>query len=100
MSWLNEIPGQLFEDALSLAPHASSAHDDMVAAVTAGVELRRYAISSLAIAGMLSCETFIEALSGPLDIETARKVCSNWREAELDEQELAMLAFTEKGTLD
>ena len=46
----------------------------MVAADTAGVEPRRYAIISLAIAGMLGCETFIEALSEPLDIETARKV--------------------------
>ena len=100
MSWLNEIPGQLFEDGLSLAPHARSADDDMATAVAAGVDPRRYAIISLAIAGMLGCESFAEALSGPLDIETARKVCSDWREAELDEQELAMLAFTEKGTLD
>ena len=100
MSWLNGIPGQVFKDALSLAPHASSAHDDMAAAVAAGVDPRRYAIVSLAIAGMLCCETFIEALSGPLDGETARKVCTNWREAELDEQELIILAFTEKGTLD
>lgn len=100
MSWLKGIPGHSFEDALSLAPHASSADANMAAAVKAGLEPLRYAIVSLAIAGMLGCEHFVEALSGPLDIETARAVCSNWRDAELDAQELAVLAFTEKGTLE
>ena len=100
MSWLKGIPGQRFEDALSLAPHASLADANMAAAVKAGVEPRRYAIVSLAIAGMLGCENFVEALSGPLDIGTARAVCSSWRDADLDEQELAVLAFTEKGTLE
>ena len=100
MSWLNEVPGQLFEDALSLAPHALTADGDMAAAVKAGVEPRRYAMVSLTIAGLLGCECFIEALRGPLDVEIARKLCLNWREAELDEQEQAVMAFTEKGTLD
>ena len=100
MSWLNEVPGRRFEDALSLAPHALAADDDMAAAVKAGVEPRRYAVVSLAIAGLLGCESFVEALRGPLDVAIAHQVCSNWREAELDEQEQAVLAFTEKGTLD
>jgi len=100
MSWLKEIPGQLFEDALSLAPHASAADGDMAAAVKAGVEPRRYAIVSLSIAGLIGCESFVEALRGPLDVGIARKVCLNWREAELDEQEQAVMSFTEKGTLD
>jgi len=100
VSWLNEVPGQLFEDALSLAPHALAADGDMAAAVKAGVEPRRYAVVSLAIAGLLGCEGFVEALRGPLEVAIARQVCSNWREAELDEQEQAVLVFTEKGTLD
>ena len=100
MSWLNEVPGQQFEDALSLAPHALTADGDMAAAVKAGVEPRRYATVSLTIAGILGCESFVEALRGPLDVGIARRVCSNWREAELDEQEQAVMAFTEKGTLD
>ena len=100
MSWLDEIPGQLFEDALSLAPNALEADEDMAAAVKAGVDPRRYAMVSLAIAGLLGCETFVEALRGPLDAGIARKVCLNWREAELDEQEQAVMAFTEKGTRD
>ena len=100
MSWLNEVPGQLFEDALSLAPNALAADDAMAVAVKAGVEPRRYAIVSLAIAGLLNCEGFVEALRGPLDAGIAQKVCLNWRDAELDEQEQAVLAFTEKGTLD
>jgi alkylhydroperoxidase family enzyme len=32
-------------------------------------------------------------------VEEVAKVISNWREAKLDEQEMAMLAFTEKFTL-
>lgn len=32
-------------------------------------------------------------------VEEVAKVISNWREADLDEQEKAMLAFTEKFTL-
>ena len=81
MSWLKEIPGRKFEDALGLSPHASTADADMVAAVRAGMEPRHYAIVSLAIAGMLGCETFVESLRGPLDTESARKVCSNWLSA-------------------
>jgi len=100
VSWLNEVPGELFEDALSLAPHALAADDEMAAAVKTGVEPRRYAIVSLAIAGLLGCESFVEALRGPLEVAIARKVCLNWREAELDEQEQVVMAFTEKGTLD
>lgn len=100
MSWLNDIPGQHFEDVLSLAPRALTADGDMAAAVKAGVEPRRYAIVSLAIAGLLGCENFVEALRGPLDVAIANKVCLNWREAGLDDQEQAVMAFTEKGTLD
>jgi len=100
MSWLKEIPGRLYDDALSLAPHALAADADMAAGVKAGLEPRRYAIIGLAVAGCLGCERFVDALRGPLDIETARQVCLNWREAGLDEQEQAVLAFTEKGTLD
>ena len=100
MSWLKEVPGRLFEDALSLAPHALAADADMAAGVKDGLEPRRYAIVSLAIAGFLACERFVEVLRGPLDVETARQVCLNWREADLDEQEQAVLAFAEKGTLD
>lgn len=100
MSWLNDIPGRKFEDLFSLSPDAGAVDADMAAAVKAGVDSRRYALVSLAIAGMLSCEKFAEALSGPLDIGTARQVCTDWRDATLDEQELAVLAFTEKGTMD
>ena len=100
MSWLKEVPGRIFEDALSLAPHALAADGDMAAEVKAGLEPRRYAIVSLAIAGCLGCDRFVEALRGPLDVETARQVCLNWRDADLEEQEQAVLAFAEKGTLD
>jgi len=100
MSWLKDVPGRLFEDALNLAPHALVADADMAAAVKAGLEPRRYAIVSLGIAGFLGCERFAEVLRGPLDVETARQVCWNWREADLNEQEQAVMAFTEKGTLD
>ena len=100
MSWLKEIPSQLFEDALSLAPHAMAADADMAAAVKAGMDQRRYSIVSLAIAGMLGCDSFVEALRGPLDVETAHKVCVNWRGVDLDAQERQVLMFTEKGTLE
>jgi len=100
MSWLKEVSGRRFEDALSLAPHALAADANMAAGVKAGLEPRRYAIVSLAIAGALGCQQFVEALSGPLEVETARQVCLDWREADLDEQEQAVLAFAEKGTLD
>ena len=100
MSWLKEVSGQRFEDALSLAPHALEADANMAAGVKAGLEPRRYAIISLAIAGSFGCERFVEALRGPLEVETARQVCLDWREADLDEQEQAVLAFAEKGTLD
>ena len=100
MSWLEQIPGQSFEDVLSLAPNAAAADKDMAAAVKAGVDPRRYALVSLAIAGMLGCESFIEALRGPLDLGTARDVCLDWRHAGLDDQESSVLAFTEKGTMD
>ena len=100
MSWLKEVPGRLLEDALSLAPHALVADAAMASEVKASLEPRRYAIVSLAIAGLLGCERFVEALRGPLDVETARQVCLNWREAELSEQEQAVMAITEKGTLD
>ena len=100
MSWLNDIPGQHFEDALSLAPRALTADGDMAAAVKAGVEPRRYAMVSLTIAGLLGCESFVEALRGSLDVAIANKVCLNWREVGLDDQEKAVMAFTEKGTSD
>ena len=100
MSWLKEVPGRLFEDALSLTPHALAADADMAAGVKASLAPRRYAIISLAIAGFLGCDRFVEALRGPLDVETARKVCLDWREADLNQQEQAVLAFSEKGTLD
>lgn len=100
MSWLKEVPGHLFEDVLSLAPHAAASDEDMAAAVKAGVDPRRYALVSLAIAGMLGCENFAEALCGPLDVESTRRVCLDWREAGLDQQDQAVLAFTEKGTMD
>ena len=100
MSWLNDIPGRLFEDVLSLAPRGLTADGDMAAAVKAGVEPRRYVMVSLTIAGLLGCESFVEALRGPLDVAIANKVCLNWREAGLDDQEKAVMAFTEKGTLD
>ena len=100
MSWLKEIPGQPFKDAISLAPNAAKADEDMAAAVKAGVDPRRYALVSLATAGMLGCESFIDALRGPVDAGTASNVCLNWREAELDDQEKSVLSYTEKGTLD
>lgn len=100
MSWLKEVPGRLFEDALSLTPHALVADAAMASEVKVSLEPRRYAIVSLAIAGFLGCERFVEALRGPLDVETARQLCLNWREAELSEQEQAIMAITEKGTLD
>ena len=100
MSWLKEIPGQPFKDAISLAPNAAKADDARAAAVKAGVDPRRYALVSLATAGMLGCESFIDALRGPVDAGTASNVCLNWREAELDDQEKSVLSYTEKGTLD
>ena len=100
MSWLKEVPGRLFEDVLTLAPHALVADSDMAAGVKASLEPRRYAIVSLAIAGFLGCSQFTEALRGPLDVETARQVCLNWREVELNKLEQAIMFFTEKGTLD
>ncbi len=71
MSWLKNISGQLFEDALSLSPDALAGDNAMAVAVKSGVELRRYALVSLAIAGLLGCERFVEALRGP----TRRRYC-------------------------
>ena len=46
----------------------------MLCAVQGGLDDRRYALISLAITGLTGCERFADALRGPLDLDTARRV--------------------------
>lgn len=100
MSWLKDRPGSVFEDALALAPHALEADQAMLRAVKDGLDDRRYALISLAIAGLTGCERFADALRGPLDLDTAGKVTEDWRSVTLTPAEQAILAYAEKGTID
>ena len=100
MTWLQGVVGDCFEDALSLTPHALEADAAMLESVKGGLDHRIYALISLAIAGLLDCERYQSALSGPLDANTASQVTQDWRKAPLDRVEQAILAFTEKGTME
>ena len=100
MTLLKGVKGGLFEDALALAPQALDADTAMMRAVKAGLDGRTYALISLAIAGLLGCQQYEEALRGLMDPGTASQVARNWRKAPLDRVEQAILAFTEKGTIE
>jgi uncharacterized protein YciW len=52
------------------------------------------------VAGCLRCGGFIEALRGPLDPSFAARLARDWRALQLTAVEKAVLAYTEKGTID
>lgn len=100
MSRLTAAAGQSFDDLLALAPGAAEADREMRRQIQSGLTPRLYSLIGVAVAGLLGCERFERALRGPLDDSLTSQIAADWTKAPVSEQERAILAFTEKGTLN
>ncbi len=100
MSRLKTVAGKNFENLLAAAPGALEADSEMRRQIQVGLSPRLYSLIAVAVSGLLRCERFAEGLRGPLDAALASQVARDWRKASLDPTEMAVLAYTEKGTLE
>jgi alkylhydroperoxidase family enzyme len=100
MSRLRGVPGHSFDDLLTAAPGALEADVEMRRQVQQGINPRRYALIGVAVAGLLGCERFADALRGPLEKSFASQLAADWTKLPLTDEEKAILSYTEKGTLD
>lgn len=100
MSRLKSVASQSFDDLLAAAPGALEADNEMRRQIQAGLPPRLYSLIAVAVAGLLGFERFAEALRGSLAGSLASQIAKDWSKAALSETEKAVLAFTEKGTLN
>jgi len=100
MSRLRMISGKGMADLLSAAPGALEADTTMRRLLVEQLTPRRYALIGLVVAGGLGCHGVVDALRGPLDSTIAAQAAIDWRAVALTVAEKAVLAYTEKGTLD
>lgn len=100
MSRLQSVTGNRFEDLLSAAPGALDADTAMYDRLKAGMSSRLYALIGVTVASELGLNAFLDAVKGGLDRATVEAVAKDWRTAELNDAEKAVLAYAQKGTLD
>jgi alkylhydroperoxidase family enzyme len=100
VSRLQIVPGQSFDDLLTAAPGALEADLEMRRRIQEGIGSRWYALIGVAVAGLLRCDRFSEDLRGPLASSMAAQLAADWTKVPLSDDEKAILAYTEKGTLD
>lgn len=100
MSRLKMVPGGSLDDVLAAAPGALEADSEMRRQIRAGLTPRMYAMIGVTVAGLLRSQRYADALRGPLDGNLAAQLIKDWTQAPLDDQERAVLAYVEKGTLD
>lgn len=94
------VAGQSYDDLLAAAAGALEADNEMRRHIQAGLTQRLYSLIAVTVAGLLGCERFVESLRGPLDSSLASQLARDWKKTPLNETEKAVLAYTEKGTLD
>ena len=100
MSRLPIVSTRCFEDLLMAAPGALEADTAMRGLLIKELTPRLYSLIGVVVAGSLRCNGLIEALRGPLNPSFADQLFSDWRALPLTSSEKAVLAYTEKGTLD
>lgn len=100
MSRLRIVAGTRIEDLLRAAPGAFEADSAMRNLLVAQLSPRLFSLIGVVVAGCLHCETFVEALRGPLDRAFAAGAAGDWRALDLTAAEKAVLEYAEKGTLD
>jgi len=88
------------EDLLGAAPGALEADTAMRRLLIEELAPRLYSLIGVVVAGCLGCRHFVEALRGPLDPAFAAQAAGDWRAVALTVAEQAVLAYTEKGTVD
>ena len=100
MSRLRTVSSASFDDLLNAAPGALEADREMRRQIQKGINSRWYALIGVAVAGLLRCEHFVDALRGPLDQAFAVQAASDWRALTLTAADKAVLGYVEKGTID
>jgi alkylhydroperoxidase family enzyme len=100
MSRLRMVSSERFEDLLTAAPGALEADTAMRRLLVEQLTPRLYSLIGVVVAGCLSCERFVDALRGPLDLSLALQAATDWRTLTLTAAEKAVVAYTEKGTID
>ena len=100
MSRLQTVTGQRIEDLLRAAPGALEADSAMRLLLIDQMTPRLFSLIGVVVAGCLRCETFVEALRGPLDGAFAAEAARDWRALDLTAAEKAVLEYAEKGTMD
>lgn len=100
MSRLQIAPGNSFDNLLRVAPGALEADGAMRARLVEGLTPSLFGLIGVAVAGLLRCERFVDALRGPLESVYARQVAHGWRKLPLTKVEEAILSYVERGTLD
>ena len=100
MSRLRMVSGKRLEDLLTAAPGALDADTAMRRLLVEQLTPRLYGLIGVTVAGLLRCERFVDALRGPLDPSIAAQAASDWRALDLTAADKAVLAYTEKGTID
>lgn len=100
MSRLRMASGDRLADLLTLAPGAPEADGEMRRQLMAHLSLRLYSLIGVAVAGLLRCDRFVDALRGPLERSFAAQAAGDWRSLTLTAAERAVLAYTEKGAFD
>jgi alkylhydroperoxidase family enzyme len=100
MSRLRMVSSKRSEDLLRVAPGALEADIAMRRLLLEQLTPRLYALIGVVVAGCLRCESFVDALRGPLERSFAAQAASDWRALDFTASEKAVLAYAEKGTLD
>jgi alkylhydroperoxidase family enzyme len=100
MSRLRRVESKSFDDLLATAPGALQADTEMRRQLIDSLSLPVYCLIGVAVAGLLRCDRFVDALRGPLDAALATQAATDWRALTLTAREKAILSYTEKGTLD
>jgi len=100
MSRLAMVSGKRLENLLGAAPGALEADTAMRGLLIEQLTPRLYALIGVVVAGGLRCDRFVEDLRGPLDPAFASQAARDWRVLVLTVAEQAVLAYTEKGTVD
>jgi alkylhydroperoxidase family enzyme len=100
MTRLRTVPGNSFDALLNGAPGALKADRRMRRQIQTGINSRWYAMIGVAVAGLLRCERFVDHLRGPLEKSFAVQLAADWTKLPLTDEEKAILAYTEKGTMD
>lgn len=100
MSRLRLASGNRLADLITAAPGALEADNEMRRRLVEHLTPRLYGLIGVVVAGLLRCDRFVDALRGPLDETFTAQAARDWRSLALTAAEKAVLAYTEKGTLD